>query len=71
MLENRGNTGIDVSISIRHCGSDWSQEWEFELPETGVPFSFSERFDPQASAAETLSLPSAQQACPWSAGPYT
>ena len=48
MLENRGNTGIDVSISIRHRGSDWSQEWEFELPETDVPFSFSERFDPPA-----------------------
>ena len=48
MLENRGNTGIDVSVSIRHRGSDWSQEWEFELPETGVPFSFSERFDPPA-----------------------
>ena len=48
MLENRGNTDIAVSISIRHCGSDWSQEWEFELPETDVPFSFSERFDPPA-----------------------
>jgi hypothetical protein len=46
MLENRGNTGIDVSISIRHRGSDWSKEWKFELPETDDPFSFSERFDP-------------------------
>jgi hypothetical protein len=40
LLENRGSTGIDVSISIRHRGSDWSKEWEFELPETGDPFKF-------------------------------
>jgi hypothetical protein len=37
MLENHGNTGIDVSVSIRHRGSNWSQEWEFELPETRTP----------------------------------
>jgi hypothetical protein len=37
-----------MSISIRHRGSDWSKEWEFELPETGDPFNFSERFDPPA-----------------------
>jgi hypothetical protein len=48
LLENRGSTGIDVSISIRHRGSEWSKEWEFELPETDDPFSFSERFDPPA-----------------------
>ena len=48
LLENRGSTGIDVSISIRRRGSDWSKEWEFDLPETGDPFSFSERFDPPA-----------------------
>jgi hypothetical protein len=48
LLENRGSTGIDVSISIRHRGSDWSKEWEFELPEKDDSFSFSERFDPPA-----------------------
>jgi len=48
VLENRGSTGIDVSISIRHRGSDWSKEWEFELPENDDPFNFSERFDPPA-----------------------
>jgi len=48
LLENRGSTGIDVSISITHRGSDWSKEWEFELPEKDDSFSFSERFDPPA-----------------------
>ena len=48
MLENRGRTGIDVSVSIRHRGSDWSKQWEFELPEKDDPFSFSGRFDPPA-----------------------
>jgi len=48
LLENRRSTGIDVSISIRHRGSDWSKEWEFELPEKDDSFSFSERFDPPA-----------------------
>ncbi len=47
-LENRGSTGIDVSVSIRHRGSDWSKEWEFELPMKDDPFSFSGRFDPPA-----------------------
>ena len=46
LLENRGSTGIDVSVSIRHRGSDWSKEWEFELPAQDDPSSFSERFDP-------------------------
>ena len=48
LLENRGSTGIDMSVSIRHRGSDWSKEWEFELPVKDEPFSFSERFDPPA-----------------------
>jgi hypothetical protein len=48
LLENRSSTGIDVSVSIRHRGSDWSKEWEFELPEKEDPFSFSGRFDPPA-----------------------
>ena len=48
LLENRGSTGIDVSVSIRHRGSDWSKEWEFELPAKDDPFSFSGRFDPPA-----------------------
>jgi hypothetical protein len=46
MLENRGSTGIDMLVSIRHRGSDWSKQWEFELPEKDDPFSFSGRFDP-------------------------
>jgi hypothetical protein len=48
LLENHGSTGIDVSVSIRHHGSDWSKEWEFELPAKDDPFSFSGRFDPPA-----------------------
>ena len=48
LLENRSSTGIDVSVSIRHRGSDWSKEWEFELPGKEDPFSFSGRFDPPA-----------------------
>jgi hypothetical protein len=48
LLENGGSTGIDVSVSIRHRGSDWSKEWEFELPAQDDPFSFSGRFDPPA-----------------------
>ena len=47
-LENRGSTGVDVSVSIRHRGSDWSKEWEFELPAKDDPFSFSGQFDPPA-----------------------
>jgi hypothetical protein len=47
-LENRGSTGIDVSVSIRHRGSDWSKAWEFELPVKDDRFSFSGRFDPPA-----------------------
>jgi len=48
LLENRGSTGIEVSVSIRHRGSDWSKEWEYELPVTDDQFSFSGRFDPPA-----------------------
>jgi hypothetical protein len=47
-LENRGTTGIDASVSIRHRGSDWSKRWEFDLPAKDDPFIFSERFDPPA-----------------------
>ncbi len=48
LLENRESTGIDVSVSIRHRGSGWSKEWEFDLPAKDDPFSFSGRFDPPA-----------------------
>ena len=48
LLENYGSTGVDVSVSIRHRGSDWSKEWEFELPGHDDQFSFSGRFDPPA-----------------------
>ena len=46
LLENYGSTDIDVSISIRHCGSGWSRQWEFDLSAKGDPFSFSALFDP-------------------------
>ena len=46
LLENHGSTGIDVSVSIRQRGSDWSKEWEFDLPAKDDLFSFSGRFDP-------------------------
>jgi hypothetical protein len=46
LLENRGSTGIDVSVSIRRRGSDWSRQWEFNLPAEDDPFSFSALFDP-------------------------
>ena len=47
LLENRGSIGIDAAISIRHRGSDWSKEWEFDLPaKDDDPFSFSGLFDP-------------------------
>jgi hypothetical protein len=49
LLENRDSTGIDVSVSIRHRGSDWSKEWEFDLPPKDEPFSFSGLFDPPLS----------------------
>jgi hypothetical protein len=48
LLENRGGTGIDASVSIRQRGSDWSKEWEFDLPAKDDPFSFSGQFDPPA-----------------------
>jgi hypothetical protein len=48
LLENRGSTGIDMSVSIRQRGSDWSKEWEFDLPAKDEPFSFSGLFDPPA-----------------------
>jgi hypothetical protein len=48
LLENRGNTGTGMSVSITHRGSDWSKEWQFDLPAKDDPFSFSGRFDPPA-----------------------
>jgi hypothetical protein len=53
LLENRDSTGIDVSVSIRQCGSDWSKEWEFALPAKDGPSSFSRSFDPPASKRRT------------------
>lgn len=49
LMENRGSTGIDVSVSIRHRDSGWSREWEFDLPANDDPFSFSGLFDPPVS----------------------
>jgi hypothetical protein len=37
-----------VSVSIKHRGSAWSREWEFELPAKDDPFRFSRGFDPPA-----------------------
>lgn len=48
LLENRDSTGIDVSVSLRQCGSDWSKEWEFGLPAQDGPSGFSRSFDPPA-----------------------
>ena len=48
LLENRESTGIDVSVSIRRCGSDWSKEWEFALPAKDGAAGFSRSFDPPA-----------------------
>ena len=56
LLENGGSTGIDVSVSIRHRGSDWSKEWEFELPAKDDPFSFSGRFDPPGQRSGDFEL---------------
>jgi hypothetical protein len=49
-LENCGRTAIDVSVSIRHRGSNWSDGWEFELRAGDGPFEFSEKFNPPAGA---------------------
>jgi len=49
LMENRESVGIDVSVSLRQCGSDWSKEWEFALPAKDGPSSFSRSFDPPAS----------------------
>jgi len=48
LLENRDSTGIDVSVSIRQCGSAWSKEWQFGLPAKDGPTAFSRSFDPPA-----------------------
>src|SRR5689334_11824965 len=48
LLENRDSTGIDVSVSIRQCSSDWSKEWEFGLPAKDGRTAFSRSFDPPA-----------------------
>ena len=48
LLENRESIGINVSVSVRQCGSDWSREWEFALPAKDGPTGFSRSFDPPA-----------------------
>ena len=47
-LENCGGIGIDISVSITHHGSSWSNGWEFELETGDGPFKFKETFDPPA-----------------------
>jgi hypothetical protein len=49
-LENCAGTDIEVSVTITHHGSSWSQGWSFELREADGPFEFSEQFDPPAGA---------------------
>ena len=44
-LENCGDTGLDVSVTLSHHGSSWSKGWEFELGTEDGPFEFSEQFD--------------------------
>jgi hypothetical protein len=44
-LENCGDTGIDVTVTLSHHGSSWSKGWEFELGAEDGPFEFSEQFD--------------------------
>jgi hypothetical protein len=53
-LENCGDTGIEVSITLSHHGSSWSRGWEVELGTKDGPFEFSEQFDlpPGASQGE-------------------
>ena len=47
-LENCGGVGIDISVSITHHGSSWSNGWEFELETGDGPFKFKETFEPPA-----------------------
>ena len=44
-LENCGDIGIDVTVTLSHHGSSWSKGWEFELEAEDGPFEFSEQFD--------------------------
>jgi hypothetical protein len=44
-LENCGDVGIDVTVTLSHHGSSWSKGWEFELEAEDGPFEFSEQFD--------------------------
>ncbi len=46
LLENRESTGFDCSVSLRHGGSGWSEEWTFALPAKDGPSGFSRSFDP-------------------------
>ena len=44
-IENCSETGIEVSVTVRHHGSSWSKGWEFELGAGEGPFEFSETLD--------------------------
>jgi hypothetical protein len=44
-LENCGDVGIDVTVTLTHHGTSWSKGWEFELGTEDGPFEFSEQFD--------------------------
>ncbi len=71
LLENYGCTGIGVSVLIRHCGSDWSRQWEFDLPAKDDPFSFSALFDPPpGKRSGDFELAVSAAGVPLVAGPY-
>ncbi len=44
-LENCGDAGIDVTVTLSHHGTSWSKGWDFELGTEDGPFEFSEQFD--------------------------
>jgi hypothetical protein len=44
-LENCGDSGIEVTVTLTHHGTSWSKGWEFELGTEDGPFEFSERFE--------------------------
>ena len=44
-LENCGDSGIQVTVTLTHHGTNWSKGWEFELGTEDGPFEFSEQFE--------------------------
>jgi len=44
-LENCGDSGVEVTVTLTHHGTSWSKGWEFELGTEDGPFEFSEQFE--------------------------